>query len=131
MRDAARRDIEERKERRRTAAEDARNEALRAERAVAEERVRAQLQAKAGLVREPMATSATPAVPPLAALQPPTEPLPQKPPTVAASAAPTASLPDPAKPAGAAPALIPPAVGAMSQSLAQAEAEFLDALDDL
>ena len=131
MRDAARRDIEERKERRRAAAEDARNEALRAERAVAEERVRAQLQAKAGLVQEPMAASVKPAAPPLAALQPPAAPPPQRPPTVAAQDAPTATLPDPAKPAGAAPALIPPAVGAMSLSLAQAEAEFLDALDDL
>jgi len=157
MRDAARRDIEERKERRRAAAEEARNEALRVERAEAEERARAQLQAKAlGMAQTetislPLGTIANLSghpgqavqqqhVPPIASASPPvassdgdvtrsaepslapsSTPVPSVPPLRATEVAKRASSHPTAQSAGR-----PEAA-----SLAQAEAEFLDALDDL
>ena len=148
VRDAARRDIEERKERRRAAAEEARHEALRAERAEAEERARAQLQAKAqGLQLPATAPAASPSPASAATLfERAAQPPPISTPTAslattttdaAATASAVWSPPPPAtalSPPSTTPAppqTSPAASTVASASLAQAEAEFLDALDDL
>ena len=142
VRDAARRDIEERKERRRIAAEEARVEALREERATAEEHVRAQLNAKAQEIRPEDAAPArtTCGLPSLTDTiargfqnesKLPTNGQPSK--MVSAATMQTTGGDTPALPAGAPvsstqgkPEASKPAI-----SLVRAEAEFLDALNDL
>lgn len=175
VRDAARRDIEERKERRRVAAEEARLEAERTEREAAEQSARAELQAKAQGLRTgtpvspppaaqvtpatqaPPAGQATPATPLTAdpmqtrpvvasaqtsAVTPATAPAFVQPPPPAAAPAPAqpqapVSSVAAATPGGVAPlpaAAVsdrPAPASATTSELARAEAEFLDALDDL
>ena len=106
VRDAARRDIEERKEHRRRMAEQTRVQADAAERQKAEEKAKLDLQAAAR------------------ALKATTEEAPKKEVVVA----PVASPPKPAP--SAAPA-VAPAAAAAGGNLAAAEAEFLAALDDI
>ena len=107
VRDAARRDIEERKEHRRRMAEQTRVQADAAERQKAEEKAKLDLQAAAR------------------ALKATTEEAPKKEVVVA----PVASPPKPAP--SAAPAVAPAAAAAAGGNLAAAEAEFLAALDDI
>ena len=106
VRDAARRDIEERKEHRRRMAEQTRVQADAAERQKAEEKAKLDLQAAAR------------------ALKATTEEAPKKEVVVVAPVA------SPPKPPSAAPA-VAPAAAAAGGNLAAAEAEFLAALDDI
>ena len=110
VRDAARRDIEERKEHRRRMAEQTRVQADAAERQKAEEKAKLDLQAAARALK---ATT--------------TEEAPKKEVVVA----PVASPPKPAPSAAPAVSTAAPSAAAGGSNLAAAEAEFLAALDDI
>ena len=145
VRDAARRDIEERKERRRKELEDTREAALRAERAEAAEAAKVELQeqARAALRPPPDAPPAAAETPtaPVASLTPaPIAPTQATTPATAAAVSPPPAAFAPPPPIATTPmasisAPAPPPAAATtpapaSANLAAAEAEFLAALDD-